>query len=135
MDIRTVPTVAIADPDRMTCLLLNEICQAGGWTVTGMAQDVHDGMALIARTRPAYLITEYKFEASNTGLDLIAQARRLLPDLFSILLTGWDINDVAAHVTLHQPDRILRKPVPPHMLMDLLEGIEERLQQIRIEAI
>jgi DNA-binding NarL/FixJ family response regulator len=128
--------VTIVDPDRVTGMLLREICQAGGWDVLGCALDVHGGMELLARTRPAYLITEYKFDAPSTGLDLIAQAKRLLPDLFSILLTGWDINDVAAHVTLHQPDRILRKPVPPHVLMDLLEGIDtRRVEQIRIEVI
>jgi DNA-binding NarL/FixJ family response regulator len=133
--MRTVPTVTIVDPDRVTGMLLREICQAGGWNVVGCALNVHDGMALLARTRPAYLITEYKFEGCATGLDLIAQGRRVVPNLFCVLLTGWDINDVAAHITAHQPDRILRKPVPPHVLMDLLQGVDARVEQIRIEAI
>ena len=135
MSKRTEPAVAIVDPDRNTCLLLREICHARAWNVVGCAQDFHEGLELIAQTRPAYLITEYKFQGWGTGLDLLAQAKRLMPDLFAILLTGWDINDVAAHVTSDQPDRILRKPVPPHMLMDLLEGIEERAEHIRIEMI
>lgn len=130
-----VPTVAIVDPDRITCLLLREICLAGAWSVAGHAHDVHDGLALVAHTRPDYLITEYKFGDIATGLDLIAQAKRMLPAITTILLTGWNINDVAMHVTAHQPDRILRKPVPPHLLMDLLHGMAGRTEHIRIEAV
>lgn len=125
----------MVDPDRMNCMLLREICHAEGWNVVGCAHAVPDGLTLLARGRPDYLITEYKFEARSTGLDLIAQAKCLLPELFCVMLTAWDINDVAAHVTAHQPDRILRKPVPPHVLMDLLEGVDRRVQSIRVEAV
>lgn len=116
-------------------MLLREICLAGAWQVVGCAQDIAEGMALLVHTRPTYLITDYKFGGEATGLDLIAQAKQLMPGIFTVLLTGWDINDVAAHVGAHPPDRILRKPVPPHILLDLLEGIRGRLDPIRIQAV
>lgn len=135
MGKRTVPCMVVVDPDPTNCMLLREICQAGAWNVAGCAHDVAEGLALIARTRPACLITEYKFAGDATGLDLIFQAKQLLPHLFTVMLTAWDINDVAANITAVQPDRILRKPLPPHMLMELLEGIYGRVNVIRIDAI
>ena len=130
-----VPSVAVVDRDQTNCMLLREICTAGSWSFAGCAHDVKEGMALLARMRPNCLITDYKFDGAGSGLDLIVQAKRLLPDLFTVMLTGWDINDVAAHVTEFQPDRILRKPVPPHILMDLLEGLHGKIEVIRINAV
>lgn len=131
----TGPSIAVVDRDPTNCMLLREVCQAGGWSVAGCAHDVHEGAALLARTRPDCLITDYKFEGHATGLDLLARVKPLLPELFTVMLTGWDINDVAAHVTAHQPDRILRKPVPPHALMNLLEGVYGKLDLVRIKAV
>lgn len=51
------------------------------------------------------------------------------------MLTGWDINDVATHVTVFQPDRILRKPVPTHFLIEMLEGVYGRLNKGLVEAV
>lgn len=130
----SVPSVAVVDRDPSNCLLLREICLAGAWDVAGCAYDLREGMAIISRARPDCLITEYKFDGEATGLDLIAQAKGLLPKLFTVLVTGWDINDVAAHVGEHQPDRILRKPVPPHVMMDLLESVHGRVRIIQIKA-
>lgn len=135
MGKRTVPCIVAVDPDPTNCMLLREICQAGAWNVAGCAHDVAEGLALIARTRPACLITEYKFAGDATGLDLIAQAKRHLPQLFTVMLTAWDINDVAAHITAFQPDRILRKPLPPHLLMELLEGVYGKIDIIRVDAV
>ena len=135
MGKRRVPSVAVVDQDPTNCLLLKEICQAGVWDVAGCAHDVAEGATLIARTRPDCLITEYKFAGTANGLELIAQAKRLVPRIFTVMLTAWDINDVAAHVTAHQPDRILRKPVPPHVLMELLDSVSSRIQVIRINAV
>ena len=52
-------SVAVVDSDYTNCLLLREICQAGAWDVTGYAHDAADGLSLVARTRPSFLITDY----------------------------------------------------------------------------
>lgn len=135
MGIGNVPSVAVVDRDPTNCHLLREICQASAWSWAGCAPDVREGMALMARTRPDCLITDYKFDGAATGLDLIAQAKHHIPHLFTVMLTGWDINDVAAHVTSFQPDRILRKPVAPHVLMELLESVHGSGRQIGLKAI
>lgn len=127
-------SVALVDGDASNCQLLREICQSGGWDVAGCAHDASQGLALLAHTRPDWLITDFKLAGEETGLHLIASAKRMLPQLFTMMLTGWDINDVAAHVTTHQPDRMLRKPMPPHRLMTLLEGIQARGGATRVPA-
>lgn len=135
MRIATLRSVAVVDRDATNCHLLREICHPSAWDVAGCAHDVDEGMALLARTRPTCLITEYKFADEGNGLDLIVMAKRLLPHLFTVMLTAWDINDVAAHVTTHQPDRILRKPVPPHALVNLLEGVYGQADKVRLSAV
>ena len=135
----TMPRVAVVDSDSTNCKLMREICHVGGWDVAGWANNVDEGLDIVARTGPACLITDYDFgslgQPGGTGLDLIARAKSLKPDLFTIMITGWDINDVAAHVRKHQPDRILRKPVPPHLLMNLLKRIYTEVDVIRVRAV
>ena len=43
---------------------------------------------------------------------------------------AWEVAGCA-----HQPDRILRKPVARHVLMELLDGISGRIEGIRIRAV
>lgn len=127
MGVRMIPSVAVVDRDATACMLMREICQSGGWNVVGCAHDANEAMPLLSRARPICLITGYNFDATATGLHLIHHARRLLPGLFTIIYTGWDINDVAAHITTDTPDRILRKPMPPHQLLELLDGVQSRV--------
>lgn len=132
---RSVPSVAVVDRDPMNCLLLREVCSLSAWHVVGCAHEPREGMALVARTRPDCLITDYKFEGPMTGLHLIAQAKELMPKLYALVLTGWDIKEVAAQVTAFPPDRVLRKPVPPHELMNVLQAVQVRMNTIRINAV
>lgn len=135
----TKPRVAVVDSDPINCRLMQEVCLVGGWEVAGAASSMGDGLALLARSRPECLITDYDFgtggASGGTGLDLIERAKSLLPGLFTILATGWDINEVAARVRSHQPDRILRKPVAPHQLMRLLESVDGKVNIVRIKAV
>lgn len=131
----SVPRLAIVDPDPTNCLLLREIGLASGWSVTGWADSVAEGLALVARVRPDCLITDFHYEGAQTGLDLIARAKRIAPNLFTVILTGWNINDVATRVAGTPPDRILRKPVPPHFIMNMLDAITDKVPSIRINAV
>lgn len=128
-------TLVVVDPDQMNCMLLREIGLASGWSVAGCAQTVPAGMALLARARPDCLITDYRFGDGASGLDLVATAKSLRPMMFTVVLTGWNINDVAANVATQAPDRILKKPVPPHVLMNMLDGLGPRSEVIRLKAV
>ncbi|WP_375291961.1 response regulator [Qipengyuania sp.] len=135
----TKPSVVVVDSDPINCRLMREICLVAGWEPAGCAGNMEEGLALVAGARPECLITDYDFgnggSCEGTGLDLIEKAKLNLPHLFTILATGWDINELAVRMQTQQPDRILRKPVPPHQLMKLLENVHGQVEVVRIRAV
>lgn len=125
--------VIVVDDDPINAMLLAEICNAAAWEVSGCASCTVDAIEMVRQCKPRCLIVDYKLDGDRTGLDLIADVKAHSPDLFTIMVTGWDINDIASQIDGPQPDRILRKPIPPHILMDMLDGIvpESNVVEIR----
>jgi DNA-binding NarL/FixJ family response regulator len=113
-------TVAIAEPDAIMSLLLKEICRTSGYEVVGRARDERSAASLVDRERPDFLLLEYRLGDSSDGLDLIAHAKRHCPALFAIMITAWDICDIAERKNGSQPDRILRKPVHTNSLIEVM---------------
>lgn len=117
------PTVAIVEGDEQMSYLLSEICRTAGYEVTGRAATAGPAIELINQRCPDCLILDFGLGGRRNGLELLIEARGIRPDIFSILVTAWDINDIAARIDLDvaRPDRILRKPVHPRVLIELLE--------------
>lgn len=122
MTARTQPKVAIVEDDGLLSFMLDEACSTAGYVVVGRAANAYDALDLLDLHSPDVLLFDFKIEGEQNGLELLVAAKRRLPELFSILVTGWDINDIAARLDTVQPDRILRKPVMPHVLIDLIES-------------
>ena len=116
-------SVIVVDDDPINAMLLSEICTAAGWAVCGCAASSREALDTLRRSDPACMIIDYKLDGEKTGLDLNYAVKAVRPDLFTIMVTGWDINDIAAQIDGPQPDRILRKPIPPNILMDMLDGL------------
>lgn len=116
------PTVAIVEDDGTMSYLLDEICKSAGCEVIGRVASAGAALELLGETVPDYLILDFKLDGQRNGLDLLQVAKQGNPDLFSIMITAWDINDIASRMDHFQPDRILRKPVTPHVLIALLEA-------------
>lgn len=113
-------TVAIAEPDAIMSLLLKEVCRTSGYEVVGRARDERSATSLIDRERPDFLLFEYQLGDGSNGLDLLAHAKRRCPALFAIMITAWDIHDIAGRRNAVQPDRILRKPVHTDTLLQAM---------------
>lgn len=118
--------VAIVEDDPTMALLLEETCRMAGWTAIGTATTMGGGLDILDFHRPECLILDFRLEGTETGLDLIAAARKQQPDLFTILITAWDINDLATMIGPDKPDRILRKPVMAKTLAEILTTIAPR---------
>ena len=116
-------TVIVVDDDPINAMLLTEICNAADWNVSGCASSSQEAMDMLRQSSPRCMIIDYKLDGEKTGLDLNYEVKSARPDLFTIMVTGWDINDIAANIEGPQPDRILRKPVPPNILMNMLDGL------------
>jgi hypothetical protein len=37
-------------------------------------------------------------DGERDGLELLEQAKRILPSLFTVMITGWDLNDIAGRM-------------------------------------
>jgi DNA-binding NarL/FixJ family response regulator len=118
--------VVIAEDDGMMAMLLGEVCVAAELECVGVASSVSEGLQIMSDKGADYLIVDFNLSGERTGLDLVEEAKRQHPDLFTIMITAWDINDIAGKIDRQQPDRILRKPVSPNMLIDLLRNLKSQ---------
>lgn len=116
-------TLAIVEDDVTMAMFLEEVCRMAGWTHVGTSGTMAGGLKILADERPDCLVVDYKLDGDATGIDLIAAAKGRYPDLSTILLTAWDINDIATMIRGGQPDRILRKPVMAKTLVDVLSSV------------
>ncbi|MBY6219321.1 response regulator [Qipengyuania aquimaris] len=115
------PKVAIVEDDEILAFMLDETCKSAGCNVVGRAANAADAIKLLRDAPPDFLILDFALDGDHDGLELLEAVKRSSPDMFTILVTGWDINDIAARLDGIQPDRILRKPVMPHVLTNLIE--------------
>jgi DNA-binding NarL/FixJ family response regulator len=115
-------TVAIVETDPIMALLLREICRTAGYEVVGSARDAYSAKSMIERARPDFLLLEFRLGESGNGLDLIERVEQSCPWLFTIMITAWDINDIAGRMHGVQPDRIMRKPVHADTLIKVMAG-------------
>ena len=117
------PRAMIVEDDGMLCFLLREICAEAGWDVCGEAIDVTEALAGVDVERPDLLICDFALAGERNGLELLALVRQSFPDMTTIMLTGWDLGLLARFDDLAVADHLLRKPVMPTDLMQLLEQV------------
>jgi DNA-binding response OmpR family regulator len=112
--------VAVVEDDRMLSMLLEEVCQHAGHTVVGSAHTAQDGLALVRSMRPDCLLVDYQLRSELNGLDVLERARRMLPGIFTVLISGWDHRELDARLAEVRPDGVLKKPLRTAELVSLL---------------
>ena len=120
------PRILIVEDDGTLAFLMDEICTSAGLDVVGCVADATSAMELIRQDDPNLLLLDFNLEGQSDGLELISKAKAVNPALKSVLVTGWDINDIASRLGGEQPDRILRKPVKPHVLLEVIDQLFAR---------
>lgn len=114
--------VLIVEDDVIMAMFLEEVCKLSGAEHVGTARSVEVALELAHLHHPDCVVLDYQLEGHLTGLDLIAALRGNQADIFTVLITAWDINAIAGLIRRHQPDRVLRKPVSMRVLLDVLKG-------------
>lgn len=114
--------VLIVEDDVIMAMFLEEVCKLSHADHVGTARSVETALELALLHQPDCVVLDYRLEGHLTGLDLIAALRRQQADIFTVLITAWDINAIAGLIRRHQPDRVLRKPVAMRTLLDVLDG-------------
>ncbi|EDL49104.1 response regulator [Erythrobacter sp. SD-21] len=115
------PTVAIVEDDEILAFMLDETCKSAGCRVIGRVGNARDALRLLHNASPDFLILDFALDGKQDGLNVLEAVKETSPEMFTILVTGWDLNDIAGRIDGIQPDQILRKPVMPHVLIDLIE--------------
>lgn len=116
--------IAIVEDDSVMAWLLEEACQSSGHQIVGVAPVASAAVPLIKRTRPDCLLLDYQLDGEHNGVEVLEQAKHIQPSLFTIMITAWDVNDIADRLGPVQPDRILRKPIHIETLLSILEKAE-----------
>tara|TARA_B100001179_G_scaffold225498_1_gene205436 strand:- start:91 stop:561 length:471 start_codon:yes stop_codon:yes gene_type:complete len=117
MVFQTGPKIAIAEVDGALAFMMAETFNAAGYNVVGCARNARDTLKLIDREPIDFLVLEFDLDGARNGLELIVEAKLRNPDIKTILVTGWNINDIALRTGEIHPDGILRKPFMPRHLI------------------
>ena len=120
------PSIAIVEDDATLAFMMEEMCRSAGLDVVGCVTNVEDAVTLVKTQTPDILLLDFNLDGDRNGLELIGDVKAIHPAMRTVLVTGWDINDIAARMEGAQPDRILRKPVLPHVLMDVVAQVRPK---------
>ncbi|MCA0979128.1 response regulator [Qipengyuania flava] len=126
MKVCKVPRIVIVEADRALAFMMAESFTSAGFKVVGCARNARDAIELVQQHKPDMLILEFDLEGQMNGLELVAQIKLRHPSTRTILVTGWDINDIAARIEGVHPDRIVRKPFMPQKLIQVIEHAHHR---------
>ena len=121
--------VAIVEDDPILCFLLEEICRAAQCEVVGSASNVTDARTLLLRKGADALILDFALDGEEDGLELLETVRRDFPAMETILVTGWDHANLQERIDFVAPDHMLKKPVTPKDLINILQGTALRLRR------
>lgn len=87
------PRVLVVDDERSMRELLSIVLRRDGYQVL-MAEDGAAGLDLLKRERVDILITDIRMPQMN-GVDLLREAKRIAPDIVSIVMTAFATTDTA----------------------------------------
>jgi DNA-binding NarL/FixJ family response regulator len=116
--------VAIVEDDAVLAHLLEEVCRTSGYEIVGRAREGGSAVSMVDHERPDCLLLGYDLGSDLNGLEVIERVKRRHPSIFTVMITAWDINDIASRIDRSPPDRILRKPVHTETLVKVLAGAE-----------
>ncbi len=115
-------SVMVVDDDPTTVALLSAHARRFGYSVHGYL-DPTDAMEAIPRIRPDVLVTDMVMPGM-TGADLAREARRLVPEIEVILITGiGDDRTARAVQELDAADYLLKPIDPDHFARVLREAL------------
>jgi CheY-like chemotaxis protein len=122
----TEPVLLLVDDDAFMLEMLSDALQGQGWRVLTAASGAA-ALDLLAHERVAAIVSDHLMPGMS-GAALLAQARRLAPGAFRILLSGaGDDPEIAAALTDGSAHAFLGKPWRADRLLALLrEALEAR---------
>ena len=91
-----------------------------------LAKSGHEALAIIRERKPDILISDIKMDAMS-GLELISEAKRLIPDMRVLVLTGYDDFEYARRCIQLKVNDFFLKPIDEDALVDAIRAQIESL--------
>ena len=106
--------ILVVEDDERVRNALNRLLSSWGYSVD-LANDGTDGLAKILSGRPVVVISDVRMPGLD-GFELLKQGRKVNPNAYFILLTGFGTIRDAVEATKHGAFNFLTKPVDPERL-------------------
>lgn len=122
--------ILVADDEptalQQMCFIIKNRCPE--YEVVATAENGREGLQKIAEYRPDVLITDVKMPLVN-GIELIQNAKEILPDLYSVVISGYQDFEYARGALVSGAVDYILKPVTPQAIADVMEKITLRLKE------
>lgn len=117
--------VLIADDEQKVCMLIRGLIpwESLGFSIVGMANDGLSALSQIEETRPDILITDIRMPGLD-GIQLIGEAKKLLPALRCIIISGYRHFDYAHNAIKYGVEDYLLKPLQKAELIETLTRMQ-----------
>lgn len=99
-----------------------------GFLVAGEASDGKRALEILHHSTPDVLITDIRMPEMD-GISLIDKARTLYPNLYIIIISGYDDFEYAKKAILNGVHNYLLKPINRAEFMKTMESVEQELNQ------
>jgi DNA-binding NtrC family response regulator len=117
--------ILLVDDDESVRTSLARVLARSDFEVS-MAGTVSDALRLISTQSFDVLLSDLHMPGAGDGLTVVSAMRHANPATITLLLTGFPHMEAATPAILEQTDEIIRKPMSP---TDLIEIIRRRLAQ------
>ena len=119
--------VIIADDEARVCSLIKMLIdwEGLGLTLSGTAANGVEALELVEQCNPDILITDIRMPGCS-GLELIEKAKRLLPQLEIVIISGYAHFEYARNAIQYDVSDYLLKPINQQQLDDTLRKLGER---------
>ncbi|MDF2927479.1 MAG: response regulator [Paenibacillaceae bacterium] len=125
-----MPRVLVVDDEAPFCRALQRIIEQAGpdYTVVGQAYDGEQALELLPELLPDVLFTDIRMQVMD-GLQLIGHAKRLYPDLVTVIVSAYDDFDYTRKAIRLGADDYLLKPITVPDLQELLKRVREKISE------
>jgi signal transduction histidine kinase len=123
-----IPTILIVDDEKDIRELLRTSLQRQNYTLLEVANG-NDCLHLLTSTTPDIILLDYKLP-DISGMIVLKEIRKSLPDIGIVLMTAYGDEDLAAHAIEEHVDAYLRKPF---LIETMLTDVRQTLERSRIK--
>lgn len=129
---RAVLRVLVVDDEPQVLSMFAEVLTSHGYEVVA-AKTGHEALREIEAGEFHVVITDLGMPEMS-GWDLVAEARKVAPNLRYIITTGWGDSFVNVDLKARGVDHVLPKPVEVRSLLDLMEHVRATLETASAKA-